>query len=60
DVNASGVVASWLAERGHNVARVADRDPKMPDQEVLRWPIREKRPGMDRTSLVDKLRRWSA
>jgi predicted nuclease of predicted toxin-antitoxin system len=43
DVNASGVVSSWLVERGHDVAQVKSIDPAMKDEEVLAWAIREKR-----------------
>ena len=43
DVNASGVVARWLAEQGHDVARVADRDPRMEDKAILAWAISEDR-----------------
>ena len=43
DVNASGAVARWLAEMGHDVVQVAEKDPRMPDEEILRWVVREER-----------------
>ena len=43
DVNASGAVARWLAEMGHDVVQVAEKDPRMPDEEILRWAVREER-----------------
>ena len=41
DVNASGAVARWLVEMGHDVAQVAEKDPRMPDDEILRWAVRD-------------------
>ena len=41
DVNASGAVARWLLERGHNVAEVSQTDPRMNDDKILGWPVRE-------------------
>ncbi len=43
DVNASGAVARWLTERGYDVVQVADSNPKMGDEEILSWAIREER-----------------
>lgn len=43
DVNASGAVARWLMERGHDVVQVADSNPKMRDEEILSWATREER-----------------
>ena len=43
DVNASGIVAEQFAERGHDVVRVAARNPRMEDEAVLRWAKRERR-----------------
>ncbi|NVM20685.1 MAG: DUF5615 family PIN-like protein [Desulfobacterales bacterium] len=43
DVNASGAVARWLIDRGHNVAEVGQKDPRMSDDEILRWALRERR-----------------
>ena len=43
DVNASGPVARWLANTGHDVRRVAERNPRMRDEEILRWAVREQR-----------------
>lgn len=43
DVNASSAVATWLAEMGHDVVQVRDRDPRMSDSEVLAWAYQEQR-----------------
>lgn len=43
DVNASGAVAHWLIQLGHDVAEVAQKDPRMSDDEILRWAVRESR-----------------
>ena len=43
DTNAGGSVARWLAEEGHDVVCVSDRDPKMKDHDILRWANREMR-----------------
>jgi len=43
DVNASGMVARWLRERGHDVALVAEKNPRMRDEEILDWAINERR-----------------
>ncbi len=43
DVNASGAVARWLVEMGHDVVQVAEKDPRMRDEEVLNWAINERR-----------------
>lgn len=43
DVNASGAVARWLMEMGHDVEQVAAKDPCMRDEEILSWAIREGR-----------------
>ena len=43
DVNASGAVARWLIDRGHNVTEVGQTDPRMNDDEILRWAVRERR-----------------
>jgi predicted nuclease of predicted toxin-antitoxin system len=42
DVNASGSVAQWLRDHGHDVLLVADVDPRMEDEKVLQWALREK------------------
>lgn len=39
DVNASGVLAQWLDEMGYDVVRVADRDARMSDEDVLAWAL---------------------
>ena len=43
DVNASGAVARWLIDRGHNIAEVGQKDPRMSDDEILSWAVRERR-----------------
>lgn len=43
DVNASGSVARWLSEHGHDVLLVADANPRMEDDRILEWARREKR-----------------
>ena len=43
DVNASGAVARWLLERGHNVAEVSQTDPRMNDDKILSWAVRDRR-----------------
>ena len=43
DVNASGALARWLLDHGHDVLRVADVDPRMEDFKILQWAWQEKR-----------------
>jgi len=43
DVNASGSVAHWLLDQGHDVLLVADVDSRMEDHKVLQWALHEKR-----------------
>ena len=43
DVNASGAVASWLIQRGHSVVEVGQEDPRMSDNKILDWAVRERR-----------------
>ncbi len=43
DVNASGIVAHWLIQRGHDVAEVGQKDPRMSDNEILNWAVGERR-----------------
>ena len=43
DVNASGSLARWLAEHGYDALLVKDVDPKMWDETILHWAVREKR-----------------
>ena len=43
DTNASRVLAGWLQALGHDAVRVADVDPRMPDEDVLDWAVREQR-----------------
>ena len=43
DVNASGIVASWLMRLGHDVVEVGQKNPGMSDNEILSWAVRERR-----------------
>lgn len=43
DVNASGIAAQWLAEQGHDVVPVSERNSRMDDEEILRWAVAEDR-----------------
>ena len=43
DVNASGAVFRWLIDRGHNVVEVGRTNPRMSDDEILDWAVRERR-----------------
>ena len=43
DVSAGQAVADAIAALNHDVEFVRDRDPKMPDVDILRWAVREKR-----------------
>ena len=43
DVNAGGTVAGWLLDMGHDVAEVSQKDPRMEDDEILSWAVREHR-----------------
>ena len=43
DVNASGALARWLQDLGHDVIQVADRDAGLPDDEILQWAVQEQR-----------------
>ena len=41
DVNASGALARWLVDHGHEVSLVEETDPRMGDDKVLEWAVRE-------------------
>jgi predicted nuclease of predicted toxin-antitoxin system len=43
DVNATGILCQWLIDMGHDLAQVGDRNPRMRDEEILRWAVDEKR-----------------
>jgi len=43
DVNASGSLADWLKDLGHDVLEVRHRDPRMRDDDILNWAASEKR-----------------
>lgn len=43
DVNASGSLGRWLEEMGHDVVLVSEKDPRMTDEDILNWAVREGR-----------------
>ncbi|MFN9648492.1 MAG: DUF5615 family PIN-like protein [Pseudanabaena sp.] len=43
DVNAIGVLSTLLVELGHEVACVKDVNPRMGDDEIIAWAVREER-----------------
>jgi predicted nuclease of predicted toxin-antitoxin system len=43
DVNASGALARWLIDLGHDVIEVSHKDPRMSDDDILSWAVRERR-----------------
>jgi predicted nuclease of predicted toxin-antitoxin system len=43
DVNGSGAVAQWLIQQGHDIVEVGQKDPKMKDNEILDWAVKEQR-----------------
>ena len=43
DVNASGAVADWLKKNGHDIEQVGHINPRMTDEEILRWAQSENR-----------------
>jgi predicted nuclease of predicted toxin-antitoxin system len=43
NVNASGILAYWLTKMGYDVVKVADKDPRMADENILSWAFAEKR-----------------
>lgn len=43
DVNASGILAQWLSAKGHNVVKVASKNPTMTDDEILKRAVAEDR-----------------
>ncbi len=43
DVNASGALAKWLRDMGHDVIEVGDRDAYLSDDEILKWAVLEQR-----------------
>ncbi len=43
DVNASGSLARWLIRLGHDVVEVGEKDPRMSDDDILSWALREHR-----------------
>ena len=43
DVNAGGTLSRWLLEHGYDVLRVTDVNPRMQDDKILEWALREKR-----------------
>jgi predicted nuclease of predicted toxin-antitoxin system len=43
DVNASGSLARFLQEKGHDIALVGDKNPRMKDYDILSWAMKERR-----------------
>jgi len=43
DAEVGRAVENWLRSAGHGVASVRERDPRMPDPEVLAWAAAEAR-----------------
>ena len=43
DVNASGSAAYWLRLLGHDVVQVSDENPRMSDDQILSWAMKEGR-----------------
>ncbi|WP_435550561.1 DUF5615 family PIN-like protein [Desulfobacterium sp. N47] len=43
DINASGVIAHLLVSLGHDVAEVSSKDPRMSDNDILSWAVKEHR-----------------
>jgi len=43
DVNASGALARWLIELGHDVVQVSEKNPRMSDDGILSWAVSEHR-----------------
>jgi len=43
DVSAGRAIVDVLINLGHDVAFVSDRDPKMPDTNILTWAVAEQR-----------------
>ena len=43
DVNASGALARWMIYLGHDVVEVSQKDPRMSDDDILSWAVRERR-----------------
>lgn len=43
DVNASGSLVDGLMRLGHDVSAVAEKDPRMRDEDILRWAVTEQR-----------------
>ena len=43
DVNAGGSLVSWLEDLGHDVVEVRHKDPRMRDDDILDWAVKDKR-----------------
>ena len=43
DVNASRTLGQYLTEIGYEIAMVSDYDPRMKDEDILRWAVAENR-----------------
>jgi predicted nuclease of predicted toxin-antitoxin system len=43
DVNAGGAVSNWLSAQSHDVVKVAGRNPRLSDEDILNWASSEGR-----------------
>jgi len=43
DVNAGGSLVNWLEDLGHDVLEVRHRDPRMKDDDIFEWAVKEER-----------------
>jgi predicted nuclease of predicted toxin-antitoxin system len=43
DVNAGGALADILIENGHDVVEVRHKNPRMSDEDILSWAVKERR-----------------
>lgn len=43
DAGVGKTVEEWFRDHGHDMKAVRDRDPRMPDADILAWAVMEKR-----------------
>jgi predicted nuclease of predicted toxin-antitoxin system len=43
DAGVGTAVEAWFRSAGHDAAAVRDRDPRMPDADILAWAVAEQR-----------------
>jgi len=43
DANVAGSVSKYLTESGHDIAKVIDKDPRVPDDAIIAWALEENR-----------------